>query len=90
MQLEMSSTKVMCSHIPTISFASTQSLAHLWSLASHNPAEIKAISRTPRHRAQATKLEKSCQLFVRVYNEALSVIAMCVHNPNRSSFNIES
>jgi hypothetical protein len=45
MQLEMSSTKVMCSHIPTISFASTQSLAHLWSLASHNPAEIKAISR---------------------------------------------
>ena len=45
MQLETSSTKVMCSHIPTISFASTQSLAHLWSLASHNPAEIKAISR---------------------------------------------
>ena len=45
MQLETSSTKVMCSHIPTISFASTRSLAHLWSLASHNPAEIKAISR---------------------------------------------
>jgi hypothetical protein len=44
MQLETSSTKVTCSHIPTISCIYTE-CSPFRSLASHNPVEIKAISR---------------------------------------------
>jgi len=53
-------------------------------LAWHNPTENQPISRMPRHRAQATELEKRRQFFIRVHNESLSVDAMCIGNPNRS------
>jgi hypothetical protein len=59
--------------------------------ASHfetTPAEIKLISRIPRHRAQATELEKCCQLFIGTHNETLSVVAVRVNNPDRSSLGI--
>src|SRR6266481_266505 len=42
--------------ISTVSLAPCTELAALWSLASYNPAEIKPISRIPRHCAQATEI----------------------------------
>jgi hypothetical protein len=63
-------------------------VAALSSLAWHNPTENQPISRMPRHRAQATELEKRRQFFIRVHNESLSVSAMCVGNPDRSPVGI--
>jgi len=42
----------------------------------------------PTHRAQATELEKRCQLFIRTHDETLSVVAMCIGNPDRSPVGI--
>jgi hypothetical protein len=51
--------------------------------------KTKPISRIPRHRAQATELEKCCQLFIGTHNETLSVAAMRVSNPDRSPVAID-
>jgi len=48
----------------------------------------KPISRMPRHRAQATALEKCCQFFVGSNDESLSVVAMRVSDPDRSPLRI--
>jgi hypothetical protein len=37
-------------------------------------------------RAQPLVFEKRGQLFIRVHNETLSIVAMCVCNPDRSPF----
>jgi hypothetical protein len=34
------------------------------------------------------KFQKRHQLFIRVHNEALTTVAMCVNNPDRSPFGI--
>ena len=54
----MSSTK-FCA--PTFSLTSSRRLPHCRSLLRTTLLKTKPISRMPRHRAQATELEKSCQ-----------------------------
>jgi hypothetical protein len=36
------------------------------------------------------QFHKRCQYFIGVYNETLSIVAMGVNDPNRSSFGIDS
>jgi hypothetical protein len=36
----------------------------------------------------SSKLNKRSQLFIRTHNETLSVVAVCVGNPDRSPFTI--
>jgi hypothetical protein len=36
------------------------------------------------------QFQKRSQLFIRVHNETLSIIAVCVCDPDRSPFKIES
>ena len=36
------------------------------------------------------EFEKRCQFFIRVHNETLSIVAMCVCNPDRSFAEIQS
>jgi hypothetical protein len=42
----------------------------------------------PRHRAQATELEKCCQFFVGSNDESLSVVSVRINNPDRSPVGI--
>ena len=81
----MSSTK-FCA--PTFSLASSRRLPHCRSLLRTTLLKTKPISRMPRHRAQATELEKSCQFFVGSNDESLSVVAVRINNPDRSPVGI--
>jgi hypothetical protein len=44
------------------------------------------VSRLQNRRFQ---FQKSSHLFIRVHNETLSIIAVCVNNPERSPFTID-
>jgi hypothetical protein len=45
-------------------------------------------ARNPQLRIADFKLHKRRQLFIRAHNETLSVVAMCVGNPDRSPVGI--
>jgi TolB-like protein/Flp pilus assembly protein TadD len=43
-----------------------------------------------RHSSRRFKFKKGCQSFVCMHNETLSIVAMCVNNPDRSPVGIDS
>ena len=81
----MSSTKFRA---PTFSLVSSRRLPHCRSLLHTTLLKTKPISRMPRHRAQATELEKCCQFLIGSNDESLSVVAVCISNEDRLSVGI--
>ena len=73
----MSSTKFRA---PTFSLVSSRRLPHCRSLLHTTLLKTKPISRMPRHRAQATELEKCCQFLIGSNDESLSVVAARIND----------
>jgi hypothetical protein len=48
---------------------------------------VKFAAGRANHRFQ---LHKRSQLFIRTRNETLSVVAVCINNPDRSTFAVDS